>query len=97
MFIRLSILLVLAAFPIAVRAENPCKSGAYLELSRMDPDSLTGRQFANLLKYREKCEEYQEERSKKIEQNKKEDYLTDLIHVSILLGGILLLITAFRF
>lgn len=90
-------LLVLATCPGSVLAENPCKTGAYLELTRMNPDSLTNRQFVNLLKYRESCAEYKRERSKQREKILPSDDVTDWFIGAVLGGFVFLVIAAIRF
>lgn len=95
--IPLLIFLHLAAGLGVGRAENPCRLEAFLELARKDPDSLTNRQFVNLLKYRERCEEYNAEKLTKLKKNLEDDDLELVIRGAILFGFVLLAITSFRF
>lgn len=63
----------------------------------MHPDSLTNRQFVNLLTLKEKCEEHERERAVQAERNLKEDGSSFLYFSALLLGVSLLFIAAFRF
>lgn len=91
-------LLTLLAFPATARAENPCKAPQYLELSGQNPDSLSARQFANLLKLKAACEEYESNRAEEVKKALNATQGSDAFIWGAILGAVVVLfISAFRF